>query len=215
MRRLQTTLGDEAGFTLAELLISCALIGFIMAGLYALLASGQQTYLTGTNQMDAQQTLRLAVQRMTTEIRDAGYCPTCGTGSPAITPFSAITGANSTGFTLQSDWDGSWDGAAGLDTTTAVNYVVLNNDGTTTTTQRGEQVIYAFSAGTLTRREVGLDAAPVILASNLASLTLTYLDRNGTVLTTPVPAAQEANIRTVVVNAVGQPHTVRLRNRAP
>ena len=113
-----------------------------------------------------------------------------------------------------------------------MNYVVINNDGTTTTTQRGEQSIYAFSAGTLTRREIGIDAAPVVLASNLAALTFTYLDRNGTVLTTPVPAVQEGNIRTIVIKAVGQPQvqpstfqagrvqvamtdTVRLRNRAP
>src|SRR5207248_736240 len=94
---------DEAGFTLAELLIACALIGVVMSGLYALLTSGQQMYLTGTNQMGAQQTLRLAVQRITTEVRDGGYCPTCGTGSPAITPFSAITSANATGFTIQND----------------------------------------------------------------------------------------------------------------
>ena len=223
---------DEAGFTLAELLIACALIGVVMSGLYALLTSGQQMYLTGTNQMDAQQTLRLAVQRITTEVRDGGYCPTCGTGSPAITAFSAITSANATGFTIQNDWDASWNGAAGINTASAVNYVVLNNNGTTTTTQRGEQSIYAFSAGTLTRQEIGIDAAPVVLASNLAALTFTYLDRNGTVLTTPVPAVQEGNIRTIVIKAVGQPQvqpstfqagrvqvpmtdTVRLRNRAP
>jgi prepilin-type N-terminal cleavage/methylation domain-containing protein len=231
-RQPRTMTGSEAGFTLTELLIVCALIGFIMSGLYALLASGQQTYLTGTNQMDAQQALRLAVQRMTSEIRDAGYCPTCGTGSPGITPFSAITSANATGFTLQNDWDASWSGTAGINTTSSVNYAVVNNDGTTTTTQRGEQIIYAFSAGTLTRQEIGIDAAPVALAGNLAALTFTFLDRNGTVLTTPVPAAQEANIRTIVINAVGQPQVqpstfqagrvqvamtdaVRLRNRAP
>jgi len=232
MRRLRAILRDEAGFTLPELLIACALVGFVMSGLYALLTSGQQMYLTGTNQMDAQQTLRLAVQRITAEVRDAGYCPTCGTGSPAITPFSAITSASATGFTIQNDWDASWNGAAGINTISAVNYVVINSDGTTTTTQRGERSIYAFSGGTLTRQEIGIDAAPVVLASNLAALTFTYLDRDGTVLTAPVPAVQEGNIRTLVIKAVGQPQvqpstfqagrvqvamtdTVRLRNRAP
>src|SRR3989475_6991910 len=132
MRRSQAMLRDDAGFTLTELLIACALIGVVMSGLYALLASGQQMYPTGTNQMDAQQTLRLTVQRITAETRDAGYCPTCGTGSPAITPFSAITSASATGFTIQNDWDASWNGAAGINTASAVNYVVLNNNGTTT-----------------------------------------------------------------------------------
>src|SRR5207237_521030 len=79
------------------------------------------------------------------------------------------------------------------------------NDGTATTTQRGEQCIYAFSAGTLTRREIGIDAAPVVLASNLAALTFTYLDRNGPVLTTPVPAVQEEHLRPSVITAAVQP----------
>ena len=83
----------------------------------------------------------------------------------------------------------------------------------------------------LTRRETG-EASAVVLASNLSSLTFTYLDATGTVLAPPLSAAQQASIRTVVVNAVGQPQnqpstftagrgsvamtdTVRLRNRTP
>src|SRR5438445_1153648 len=139
MRRSRPMLRDEAGFTLAELLIACALIGFVMSGLYALLTSGQQMYLTGTNQMDAQQTLRLAVQRITTEVRDGGYCPTCGTGSPAITPFSAITSANATAFTSQNDWDASWHRAAGINTPSAVNHVVIDHDATPTPVHHTEQ----------------------------------------------------------------------------
>jgi type II secretory pathway component PulJ len=219
------SLRAQAGFTLAELLIACATIGVVMAGLFGLLASGQQSYLVGSNQAETQQELRLAVQRMTQEIRDAGFCPTCGTGAP---PFSAITGATAAGFTLQNDWDGS----GAIHPTATTDYVVVGTDGTATTTQRGERIVYAFAGGTLTRREMGVDAAGVPLAGNLAALTFTYMDAAGNVIASPVPAAQEANIRTIVVNAVGQPQnqptifqagrvsvamtdTVRLRNRTP
>ena len=227
MRTPRTITRDQRGFTLTELLVACALIGLVMAGLFGMLQSGQQTYLTGTNQVEAQQALRLALLRMTNEIRDAGYCPTCGTGNPALTPFEAITNQSSSTFTIQNDWNGTWDGAGnGIFTGGTVPHVVLNLDGTTTTTNRGEQVIYAFNSGTgkLTRREIGLDAQPVDIASGISSLTFTYLDASGATTTTA------ANIRAVVVNVVGQPQnqpttfqagrvqvamtdSIRLRNR--
>jgi prepilin-type N-terminal cleavage/methylation domain-containing protein len=217
---------NQRGFTLTELLVACALIGLVMAGLFGMLQSGQQTYLTGTNQVEAQQALRLALLRMTNEIRDAGYCPTCGTGSPAIAGFEAITAQSAAGFTVQNDWNGTWNGTTGIFTGGTVPHVVVNSDGTTTTTNRGEQVIYAFSSstGNLTRREIGIDAQPQVIASGISSLTFTYLDVNGATTATP------ANIRAVVVNVVGQPQnqpttfqagrvqvamtdSIRLRNR--
>jgi prepilin-type N-terminal cleavage/methylation domain-containing protein len=208
MTATRRLLREQAGFTLTELLIACAMIGVVMAGLLSILTSGQQTYLVGSNQVEAQQELRLSIQRMTTELRNAGFCPRCGTGVPALAPFPAITNATATSFTLQNDLNGDWAGAGALD-----------------------QIIYAFNAGTLTRREVGVDPQPVGLAT-LNALTFTYLDRNGNTLPTPVAAAQEVDIRTIVVNAVGQPQnqpstfqvgrvtvamtdTVRLRNRTP
>jgi prepilin-type N-terminal cleavage/methylation domain-containing protein len=190
---------DQRGFTLTELMVACALIGLVMAGLFGMLQSGQQSYLTGTNQVEAQQALRLALLRMTNEIRDAGYCPTCGTGSPAITPFEAITAQSATGFTIQNDWNGTWDGTNGIFTGGTVPDVTLNSDGTSTTTNRGEQVIYAYAGGNLTRREIGIDATPVVIASGISSLTFSYLDING------AATATAANIRAVVVNVVGQP----------
>ena len=228
----RTPLRTQAGFTLTELLIACAIIGVVMAGLFSILASGQQTYLVGSNTVEAQQELRLVIQRMTNEIRNAGYCPTCGTGSPAVAAFAAIAATSATGFTIQNDWDGTWTGTAGIDTAGTVNYVVVGATGVATTPARGEQIIYAFVGGTLTRREVGIDGAGVTLASNLASLSFTYMNAAGTVLTPPLTAAQEASIRTIVVNAVGQPQnqpstfqagrvsvamtdSVRLRNRTP
>lgn len=213
LRRLH----DEHGFTLTELLVACAMIGVVMAALLSILQSGQQSYLTGSNQVEAQQALRLAMLRVTNELRDAGYCPTCGAGAP---PFTALANVSATGFTIQNDWNGSGGIASGT-----VTQVVTASDGTTTNVTRGEQIVYAFSGGTLTRREMGVDGAGVPVITNLASLTLTYLDADGNV------TATAGDVRTVVVSAVGQPEvqaasfaggrvdvamtdSVRLRNRA-
>ena len=216
-------LRNQHGFTLTELLVACAMVGFVMAGLFSILSTGQQSYLTGSNQVDAQQSLRLALLRVTNEIREAGYCPTCGTGSPAVAAFPAITAQSSTGFTIQNDWSGNWNGTTGISTGT-VTQVVMASNGTTSNVTRGEQIIYAYSSGTLTRREMGVDASPVTVVSNLSSLSFTYLDADGNT------TATAADIRTIVVNAVGQPQvqpsasmagrvqvamtdSVRLRNR--
>lgn len=223
---------NEKGFTLAELLIACALIGIVMSGLFGILNAGQQSYQVGTHMIEAQQDPRITLQRIANEVRDAGYCPTCGTGSPAIAAFSAITSATATGFTVQNDWNATWNGTSGIASSGTVSHVVVNNDGSTTTTQRGERVTYAFSSGTFTRQETGVDTSPVVLASNVASMTFSYQTAAGAVLATPVSVANEPTIRTIVVTMVGQPQvqpgtfqggrvyvpmtdTIRLRNRVP
>ncbi len=182
MTRLDT-LRSEHGFTLAELLVACAVIALVMPGLLIMLQSGQQTYLVGSNQVEAQQSVRVAIERMVQEIRNAGYCPTCA-GAP---PFTAITAQSATGFTLQNDWNGSGD------ITTAAT--VTDPSGNS----RGEQVVYALVGNDLTRREVPLDAAALTLASGISSLTLTYLDSAGAVTGTT------ANIRTIVIAVTTRP----------
>ncbi|MBI4271607.1 MAG: prepilin-type N-terminal cleavage/methylation domain-containing protein [Candidatus Rokubacteria bacterium] len=198
----------DDGFTLAELLVACAVIAFVMAGLLVMLQSGQQSYLVGSNQVEAQQNVRVALERMIREIRGAGYCPNCG-GTP---PFTAIASQSTTGFTIQNDWDGS--------ATISTSGTVTDYAGTT----HGEQVIYAVSGGALTRQEIGLDGSPVTLASGISSMTFTYQDDTGAV------TATAADIRTIVVTLTAQPQfqpaatqqgrilvtmtdSVRLRNR--
>ena len=176
-------LQSEGGFTLAELLVACAVIAFVMAGLLVMLQTGQESYLVGSNRVEATQSVRVAIDRMAQEIRTAGFCPTC-TGTP---PFTAIAAQTATGFTIQNDWDG--DGA-------------INTTGTVTDADgnvHGEQIVYAFSSGALTRQEVGVDASAVTLATGINSLTFTYQDSTG------ATTATAANIRTIVVTLTTQP----------
>ncbi len=216
---------NQHGFTVTELLVGCAMIGVVMAGLFSILQTGQQSYLTGMNQVEAQQGLRLALLRVTNEIREAGYCPGCSSLATGVVPFPAVLNPSATGFTLQNDWDGNWPTTAISTAGTVTQTVMSTTSSTTTNVTRGEQIIYSVAGGELRRQEIGVDAAAVAVVSNLASITFTYLDADGVVTATP------ANIRTIMVNAVGQPlvqptaytagrvqvamtDSVRLRNRA-
>lgn len=133
---------DQRGFTLAELLIAIAIVGLVMAGTLTLLMSGNQTYLTGANQVEAQGALRATIERMTGDIREAGFDPR-GNG------FAAVTNETPTGFTLQNDWNGN--GAIEPAIQVQMAYPWAPAPGTI---PRGEQVIYAVDgAGNLTRQE--------------------------------------------------------------
>ena len=167
---------SEHGFSLAELLVACVIIAFVIAGLLVMLQTGAQSYLVGSNQVEAQQTARTTIAQMVQEVRNAGYCPTCA-GTP---PFTALASPTGTGFTVQNDWDG--DGAI---TTTGT---VTDANGKV----RGEQIVYAYSSGTLTRQEAGVDASAVTLATGINDLTFTYQDGTG------ATTATAADIRTIV-----------------
>jgi prepilin-type N-terminal cleavage/methylation domain-containing protein len=213
MSKYRTAFRDQQGFSMTELLVVCALLGIVMAGVLSLLMVGQQSATTTSNKVDAQANARIGIERMIEEIREAGYLPagpTCP-GAP-VTPcppfnyaFSAITNQTATGLTIQNDWNA--DNA--IQVTSVVDPVSGAN--------RGEQVIYSFAGGQLSRREMGIDAAPVVLASGITNLAFTYLDQGNAVTGTA------GNIRTVTITmtaqqSTGQPqvtmvHRVRLRNR--
>jgi prepilin-type N-terminal cleavage/methylation domain-containing protein len=213
MSPYRTAIRDQQGFSMSELLVVCALLGIVMAGVLSLLMVGQQSATSTSNKVDAQANARIGIERMIEEIREAGYLPagpTCP-GAP-VTPcppfnygFSAIINQTATGLTIQNDWnaDNAIQAASVVDPVSGAN--------------RGEQVIYSFAGGQLSRREMGVDGAPVVLASGITNLAFTYLDQGNTVTGTA------ANIRTVTITmttqqSAGQPqvtmvHRVRLRNR--
>jgi len=212
-------LRDERGFTLAELLVVCALLGTVMAGVLGLLMVGQQSATATMNKVDAQANARMGIDRLIEEIREAGYLPagpTCPTAPTTPCPpyyygaapnpaIAAITAQTATALTLQNDWNAD----------NVIQAAVVTDP--ISGAQRGEQVVYSFNAGQLRRQEIGVDAAPVVVAAGIIGLTYTYLDQNNAV------TATDANIRTVTITlttqqSAGQPqvtmvHRVRLRNR--
>ena len=151
-------MGNERGFTLAEMLVVCAIVGLVMASLLGLVMSGQQAYWFGTTQVDAQQTIRVAMERMVKEIREAGYEPLTPVTDPSACPnatnyplypggttcyrFYPITSQSATALTLQYNWNGS----TCADPCTPIQNTVLVTDPMicATTACRGEQVTYAL-----------------------------------------------------------------------
>jgi Tfp pilus assembly protein PilW len=69
--------------TLAELLVSLAVAGVLMAATVSLLDEGQRLYAHGAARVEAQQSARMALERMAREIREAGLAP-LDPGFPAI-----------------------------------------------------------------------------------------------------------------------------------
>lgn len=63
--------GKKPGFTLVEVLLSTAILTFILAGLYAVFNVGNLSYGTDTKLLDLQQDARLAMDWMVREIRQA------------------------------------------------------------------------------------------------------------------------------------------------
>ena len=204
---------DEGGFSLVEMLVVCALLGSVMSGVLGLLMVGQQSANATANKVDAQSNARMGIDRLIEEVREAGYLPagpTCP-GAPATQcppynyAFSAISAQTATALTLQNDWNA----------TGAIDAVAVTDP--ITGAQRGEQIVYSLAAGQLRRQEIGIDAAPVVVAAGIISLAYTYLDQNNAI------TATAADIRTVTIalttqQSAGQPqitmvHRVRLRNR--
>jgi prepilin-type N-terminal cleavage/methylation domain-containing protein len=183
----------QRGFTLVELLIATAILGLVMAGLLSLLTASQRAYSRGSNTIDAQQNARVALERLSKEIREAGYHPrppdtapaTCpsalypsggGTNSPCWS-FYPIINQSATGLTLQYDWNGSGT----ITTAGKVNDPLACAAGTPC---RGERVVYALAGQNLTRQETGVDATAQILATGITALTFTYLRDDGAVAPT-------------------------------
>src|SRR5262249_4132850 len=61
---------DQRGFTLAELLAAFAMLGLVLAAVVMIQDSVFRAYLAGSNKTEGQQTARLALERMSREIRE-------------------------------------------------------------------------------------------------------------------------------------------------
>lgn len=97
--------------SLADLLASLALLGLVMGATLALLAQGQQLYAQGAAHVEAQQSARIALERLAREIRQAG-------SGGAAAGFPAISVAERSRIVLHLDIDGDGVEAARGETVT-------------------------------------------------------------------------------------------------
>ena len=204
----------EGGFTLMELMISVAILGLVMAGLLGLLTASRNAYSRGSSTVEAQQSARLALDRMGKEIREAGYhprppdtSPTCPPGPGGLYPtvvvnvkstcwsFYPIVAQTASALTLQYDWDGN----GVIETAVRVNDPIDCPPGTAAC--RGERVTYSLSGTTLSRQEVGDPSGAQPIATGISALTITYWQDPDTTTTphTPRLATSRENIRSVQI----------------
>ena len=64
-------LRSERGFSLTELLVVCAALGLLMAGLLVIQTGGTSAYVIGSSRVAAQQNGRVALEMMVRELRSA------------------------------------------------------------------------------------------------------------------------------------------------
>lgn len=183
----RAALRSQGGFTMAEVLVTAAVIAIVMAGLFTLLSTGTQTWVVGTNRSEAQQNGRLVLQRLAEEIRGAGWDPRNTQSFAAIQALSPPQ----TGFVISNDWNA--DSLIQNNIVTAVNGV-----------NRGEQITYDLVGGVLRRQESQVDGAPVTV-TEVTSITFNYLNADDQVVANPHVAANALSIRTVEVTVVTAP----------
>jgi prepilin-type N-terminal cleavage/methylation domain-containing protein len=71
-------LGNDRGFSLAELLMVVAVLALILSSVFVLQQKGQESYTMGSNRVEAQQNARVALDLMTRELRPALSLVTLG-----------------------------------------------------------------------------------------------------------------------------------------
>ena len=94
MSQMQTTLRDQRGFTLTELLVVAAVLGMILAGVVLVQQQGQQAYLFGSHRVEVQQNNRAALELMVRELRSA-------TSVTAVPSATNLTFLDENGNTIQ------------------------------------------------------------------------------------------------------------------
>ncbi len=179
------------GFTLVELLVCLAVAGLVLAGTFSLLQQGQQAYLTGVAQIEAQQSARIALERMAREIQAAGFDPT-GAGFPAI------ASPTPTSLTIQKDLNGNGviDGPGERITYLLRSSTLRRNAGA------GAQPVIE-GVGSLTFTYLDVDGVPTTEPDRICAVKIALVVRPTPLWRTPVSSALAVTMAT----------QIRLRNR--
>jgi len=94
MSQMKTTLRDQRGFTLTELLVVAAVLGMILAAVVLVQQQGQQAYIFGSHRVEVQQNNRAALELMVRELRSA-------TSVTAVPSATNLTFLDENGNTIQ------------------------------------------------------------------------------------------------------------------
>lgn len=132
------TLSRDGGFSLIELLIAMAIMGLVAGAIFSLQTTTQRTSSTSEEVLEVQQNLRIALQRISRDIRMAGFCVPSG-------PIASSGDAQADSLTLQTACAAERYGRISGGTT------INAGDSSTTVTLDPKEMITAFSDGDYVR----------------------------------------------------------------
>ena len=184
----------EHGFTMVELLVAMAITAVVMAAVYTLYKTQQESYIAQDQVVEMQQNVRASLYQMARDLRMAGF-------NPQRAP-------NVGGFVTQLPDDGS-----GTTTTNSTN-IALTIDKDSNGVSNGvididaddEQIAYRLDNATsaLQKFRVSDDTCQTV-ADNISAVDFVYLDLNGTDITASVianPTAQYATTNLPFIDSI-------------
>jgi prepilin-type N-terminal cleavage/methylation domain-containing protein len=186
MNRLRALVTDQRGFTLIEMLVATAIMGFVLSAALLSLQAGTQASDVTTGRAEAQSSIRFAMDRMIADMRAAGNDPT-------IANFDPIDSASMNSFTVMLNTDLNGNGT--LDAPV----------GTCDAAAQAERVRYRKS-GTSLMRAVMTNATTVAcettLIGGVQSLIFTYKGADDATTSTA------ASVRAIDVALTIQPESM-------
>ena len=177
---------DQAGFTLVELMVAIALGLFIVAGLTTLFINMKTTFVSQDQQTQVQDSQRLVITMLTTNIQSAGYFidPTNNTQADAL-PASTTNNPDGTRFSAAQGIVGTSRaaGSAALSDTFNVRYQTAGGDGVMnclggsnpSSATAPATWINSFAVNANNELTCAVNGSPAVaLVSNVAQISLLY-----------------------------------------
>jgi type IV pilus assembly protein PilW len=219
---------NNRGFTLVEMMISVAIFGIVMAGIYQTYDSQQKTYIVQEHVIDMQQNHRTAIYFLGQELRMAGYDPTskadvnANSGFYMDPPGFTIIGIGDTPaeigeFKITMDLNGDRDIDSSQndnDTNEIIRYALTNDadkDGVSDAIDKTGDWINSGAECNLGRENITLNGSvessnglqPV--ANNIDAIEFLYILKNGDVTSSVDDIADKLeDIRGVIVSILAR-----------
>ena len=192
LKHLGHNSSKEHGFTLVELLVAMAITAVVMAAVYTLYKTQQESYIAQDQVVEMQQNVRASLYQMARDMRMAGF-------NPQRAP-------NVGGFVTQLPDDGG-----GTTTTNSTN-IALTIDKDSNDVSNGvididdddEQIAYRLDNNRLEKFRVSDDTWQTV-ADNISAVDFVYLDLNGTDITASVianPTTQYATTNLPYIDSI-------------